>query len=146
MAEVLAMIVRFVCSKRTTQHRVLALNFLAHPLTGNSLAAQINVEVMSVSRQNPLKLRFNTADGCATNGVANEVMNAVFTDCCDFICVSHTSKLPMKLFETAAPTSHKFLGTWSQCLTQGSKVRAATRQALGEGVMRNYTITGLLFK
>ena len=72
---------------------------------------EIIMEVISVSRQNPLKLRFNIVDDCATKGVANKVMNAVFTDCCDFICVSHTSNLPMKLFETAEPTAHKILGT-----------------------------------
>ena len=140
VAEALAMIVRFVCPKKTIQQRVLSLRFLAHPLTGNSLAAQIIMQVMTVGKQNPSKLRFNTADGCATNGIANEVMKTVFTECSDLICVSHTSNLPMKLFETATPTAHKFLGTWSQCLTQGSKVRVAARQALGEGAMKNHAI------
>ena len=139
VAEALAMIVRFVCPKKTIQQRVLALNFLAHPLTGNFLAAQIIMQVMILAQQNPLKLRFNTADGCATNGVANEV-KTIFTESCDLICVSHASNLPMKPFETATPTAHKFLAAWSQCLTQGSKVRAAARQALGEGAMKNHAI------
>lgn len=84
--------------------------------------------------------RFNTVDGCATNGVANEVMKAIFAECSDLVCVSHTSNLPMKLFEKATPTAHNFLQAWSQCLTQGSKVRAATRRALGEGRMKNHAI------
>ena len=84
--------------------------------------------------------RFNTVDGCATNGVANEVMKAIFAECRDLVCVSHTSNLPMKLFEKATPTAHNFLQAWSQCLTQGSKVRAATRRALGEGGMKNHAI------
>jgi hypothetical protein len=88
---------------------------------------------MTLGQQNPLKLRFNTADGCATNGIANDVMKAVFTECFDLICVSHTSNLPMKLFETATPTAHKRLAAWSQSLTQGPKVRAAARHVWGKG-------------
>lgn len=78
-------IIRFVCKKKTIQQRVLALNFLESPLAGNTLAAQLIKQVMTPAHQNPLKLRFNTADGCATNGVANEVMKAVFSECCDLI-------------------------------------------------------------
>lgn len=131
---------RFVDNKKTIQQRVLALSFLDGPLTGNSLAAQIIKQVMTMAHQNPMKLRFNTVDGCATNGVANEVMSTVFTQCCDLVCVSHTSNLPMKLFEKTTDTAHNFLQCWSQCLTQGSKVRAATRRALGEKGMKNHAI------
>jgi hypothetical protein len=132
--------VRFVDKKKTIQQRVLALSFLEEPLTGNSLASQIVKQVMTMARQNPTKVRFNTVDGCATNGVANEVMNTIFTHCCDLVCVSHTSNLPMKLFERSTTTAHSFLQSWSQCLTQGSKVRAATRRALGEKGMKNHAI------
>lgn len=99
-------VVRFVCEKKTIQQRSLCLKFLADPLTGNALAAQIIDVVMTQSGQHPQKLRFNTADGCATNGLANDVMKAIFPQCCDLICLSHTSNLPMKL-----PTSNKFLQT-----------------------------------
>ena len=67
-------------------------------------------------------------------------MKAVFTECCDLICVSHTSNLPMKLFEKATPIATAFLSAWSQALTQGSKVRAAARRALGEAGMKNHAI------
>lgn len=132
--------VRFVCKKNTIQQRVLALGFLAHPLTGITLASQVVEEVMSVAKQSPSKLRFNTVDGCATNGAANLIMKAVFRECCDLVCVSHTSNLPMKLFEKSTPMAHKFLSTWSQCLNQGSKVRAAVRIALGVAGIRSHAI------
>ena len=46
----------------------------------------------------------------------------------------------MKLFEKATPVAHQFLQAWSQSLTQGSKVRAAARRALGEAAMKNHPI------
>lgn len=95
---------------------------------------------MTLAHQDPMKLRFNTVDGCATNGVANEVMSTIFTECCDLVCVSHTSNLPMKLFEKATVTAHYFLQSWSQCLTQGSKVRAAARRVLQEKAVKNHAI------
>ena len=116
-------VVRFVDKAKTIQQRVLALSFLDEPLTGRSLAAQVIKQLMTLAHQDPLKLRFNTVDGCSTNGVANIVMNTIFTECCDLVCVSHTSNLPMKLFEKATATAHSFLQSWSQCLTQGSKPR-----------------------
>lgn len=133
-------VVQFVCKKKTIQQIVLALSLLEGSLNGNSLAPQIVKLVLTKAHQDPLKLRFNTPDGCATNGVANEFMKSVFSECSDLICVSHTSNLPMKLFEKFTVTAHNFLQSWSQSLTQGSKVRAATRQALGEGGMRNHAI------
>ena len=102
-------VVRFVCNKKTIQQRVLSLSFLKEPLTGNALAAKIIQQLMIRASQNPLKVRFNTVDGCATNGVANDVMSAVFVECSDLVCVSHTSNLPMKLFEKATVTAHSFL-------------------------------------
>ena len=133
-------VVRFVDNKKTIQQRVLALDFLEEPLTGNSLAAQTIKQVMTMALQNPIKRRFNTVDGCAKNEVANEVMSIIFTQCCDLVCVSHTSNLPMKLFEKTTDTAHNFLQSCSHCLTQGSKVRAATRGALGEKGMKNHAI------
>ena len=133
-------VVRFVCKKKTIQQRLLCLNFLADPLTGNALAGQIIDVVMTQSGQHPQKLRFNTADGCATNGLANDVMKTIFPQCCDLICLSHSSNLPMKLFEKATPTANKFLQTWSQCLTQGSRVRSAFSSACGEKGLRSHAI------
>jgi hypothetical protein len=51
------MVLRFVCPKKIIQQRVLALNFLAHPL-GNTLAAQIVHQVMTLGQLNPIKKRF----------------------------------------------------------------------------------------
>ena len=96
----------------------------------------IHIYSSFISLSYHLQFRFNTADGCATNGVAK----AVFSECCDLICVSHTSNLHMKLFEKATPVAHQFLQAWSQSLTQGSKVRAAARRALGEAAMKNHPI------
>ena len=53
VAEALAMIVRFVCPKKTIQQRVLSLSFLEKPLTGNTLAAQITMQIMNVGNQHP---------------------------------------------------------------------------------------------
>lgn len=129
-----------MCKKKTIQQRLLSLSFLANPLLGNTLAAEVIRIVMTVAHQDPLRLRFNTVDGCATNGVANDIMKCIFKESCDLVCVSHTSNLPMKMFETATPIAHKFLQSWSQCLTQGSKVRAAVRAAIGEGGIRSHAI------
>jgi hypothetical protein len=129
--------VRFVCKKKTIQQRLLSLSFLANPLLGNTSAAEVIRVVMTVAHQDPLRLRFNTVDGCATNGAANDIMKCIFKESCDLVCLSHTSNLPMKMFETATPIAHKFLQTWSQCLTQCSKVRAAVRAAVGEGGIRS---------
>lgn len=86
------------------------------------------------------RLRFNTVDGCATDGSANEMMKLVFKESCDLVCVSHSSDLPMKMFETATPIAHRFLQAWSQCLTHGSKVRSIVRTAIGEAGIRSHAI------
>lgn len=83
--------VRFVRLNKTIQQRLLALSFLSKPLTGNSLAAQVIHQIMTLARQSPEKMRFNTVDGYASNNVANEVMQTIFPQCCDLICVAHTS-------------------------------------------------------
>ena len=130
---------RFVDSKQTIQQRVLSIKLLEKSLYGDALAAVVVETVFSVE-QKSLKVRFNTVDGCATNCVANGIMKALFRECCDIICISHSSNLSMKLFEKTTKTAHKFISLWSQCLTQGHKVRAATQLSLGETGIRTHEI------
>jgi hypothetical protein len=138
--QLLCQVVRFVCKKKTIQQRLLSLKFLKNPLAGDTLAAEVMGILITEAHQDTSRLRFNTVDGCATNGVANGMMKLVFKESCDLACVSHSSNLPMKMFETATPTAHRFLQTWSQCLTQGSKVRSVVRAAIGEGGIRSHAI------
>lgn len=112
---------------------------LERALHGDSLAAVV-VEAVFGVEQKASKLRFNTVDGCATNGVANVVMKAIFRECCDIICISHTSNLSMALFERTTKVAHKFISLWSQCLTQGHKVRLATQASLGEKGIKSHAI------
>ena len=87
-----------------------------------------------------MKVRFNTVDGCATNGVANMVMKALFRECNDIVCMSHSSNISMEMFQKTTKTAHKFISLWSQCLTQGHRVRAATQLSLGEKGLKTHAI------
>jgi hypothetical protein len=46
----------------------------------------------------------------------------------------------MQLFEKHAKVAHKFLSSWSQCLTQGNKVRMATQLSLGEKGLKTHAV------
>lgn len=135
-------VVRFVDSRKTIQQRVLTVKLLETALYGDSLAAVVVESIYSVE-QKPLKVRYNTVDGCATNGVANTVMKALFRECCDIVCMSHSFNLSMELFQKTTKTAHKFISLWSQCLTQGHKVRAATQLSLGEKGVKTHAIRWL---
>jgi hypothetical protein len=108
-------------------------------LHGDSLAAVV-VEAIYGIEQKPMKVRYNTVDGCATNGVANTVMKALFRECSDIVCMSHSSNICMELFQKTTKTAHKFISLWSQCLTQGSRVRSATQLSLGEKGLKTHAI------
>ena len=60
------------------------MKLLENALYGDSLAAVVVQAIYGVE-QKPMKVRFNTVDGCATNGVANTVMKALFIECNDTV-------------------------------------------------------------
>ena len=115
------------------------MKLLENALDGDSLAAVV-VDAIYGVEQKPMKVRFNTVDGCATNGVANMVMKALFRECNDIVCMSHSSNISMELFQKTTKTAHKFISLWSQCLTQGHRVRAATQLSLGEKGLKTHAI------
>ena len=82
-----------MCKKKPIQQRLLSLKFLKNPLAGDTLAAEVMGILMTEAHQDTSRLRFNTVDGCATNGAANGMMKLVFKESCDLVCVSHSSKL-----------------------------------------------------
>ena len=54
----------------------------------NDSLAAVEVDAIIGMEQKPMKV--STVDGCATNGVADMVMYALFREYRDIVCMSHS--------------------------------------------------------
>jgi hypothetical protein len=122
VAELLAIVVRFLGPTYTIQHRLLHLKLLPKSLTGDELAA-ILVKLL-MFQQNEKKIIFDSRDGCAVNTVAVSTYRFLLPHLIDVICFSHSINIAGgEYFEDSCIIASKIINSWAGIINISSIIR-----------------------
>jgi len=145
VAEVFAVVFRFIGNDGKITHRVGAIKFYNKSFNANNLA-QVLLDVLSRKPWflDRYDLRFTVSDGCPTNNAGLSLLPPMFTEFGKLICISHSSNVVGKTLLLCLPLAKRFEEKWSAMITVSYTARQlfkefAEESAVSTSEVRWYT-------
>lgn len=136
VAELLGVIIRFVCGKGLIHQRCAALNMYRRSFNGDELTRAI-IAVLTTRYAIPFeRWHYATRDGCAVNGAAVRNMTMLNPKLLDLICWSHSVNVAGKVFNEKCEAATRFMQWWAQLISRSAAARGEFKEGAGEAALR----------
>ena len=134
LGEALAVILRFVNSDWSVQHRFVRMQMLSKSLTGEEIAKEL-INVLSVTYSIcSINLLAAMRDRASTNNVAMHTLKIVYPLVVDIGCFLHTIDRIGSHFNT--PTLTEFISLWISLFSHSLKIRLLWKSRAGRSMSR----------